>query len=377
MRINPLLEMLPEEAFQRGPDKQIKVYKKGGSTNIPQADPRIAEAQLKLANLAEEQFSMFEEDVWPKMLDQWEKQTSIAEREQEKQFEIADKQMARSDEYYQRMEDTFYPLQDQMVEQAKEFNDEGYHQQMASRAMADAEAQNEMARKNTAMQMAQYGVNPTSGAYAGTTQAMNVMGAANKAAASNRAYMAAKELGWNMGMQASGLGAGLPGASAQSTGLALQGSGQGMATGQVPMAMGGAMGNSMSQGFGGAMQGWGQVGQLGVNKYNTDVNAWSAQQAANAQNAAGWGSAIGGLGSAAIYGAMSKSDMRLKENVKHIGTLPSGVRVYEFEFKPEYADKYGHGKQVGVMAQEVMHHNPDAVQMTEDGYYSVDYSKVK
>ena len=375
MRLDPHFGMLPERAFIRGFDKQIMPQggKGGSSYNAPAPDPRIAEAQMKMADLAEEQFQQFETDIWPNLQAQWEAQTEIAEREQEKQFEIADKQSERADEYYRRMEETFYPLQDQMVDQAKEFNSEGYHQQMASRAIGDTEAQNEIARKNSMQQMAKFGVDPTSGAAVGTNQAMNVVGAANKAAAGNRAYMAAKELGWNLGMQASGLGAGLPGASAQSTGLALQGGGQGMATGQVPMAMGGQMGNSLSQGYGGAMQGWNQVGTLGVNKYNADVSAWSAQQAAEAQNAAGWGTAIGSLGSAAITAA---SDIRLKENIVPIGMLPSGVHVYEYNLKPEFAHLGPPGRQVGVMAQDLLSINPDAVSLDEDGYYRVDYSKV-
>jgi len=375
MRISPHLDMLPERAFIRGPDGMIQPQGggKGGSMNVPEPDPRIAEAQMKMADLAEKQFEQFENDVWPQMLEQWEAQTKIAEREQEKQFEIADDQKKRADEYYQRMEETFYPLQDQMVEQAKEFNSEGYHQQMASRAIGDTEAQNEIARRNSAMQMAKFGVDPTSGAAVGTNQAMNVMGAANKAAAGNRAYMAAKELGWNLGMQASGLGAGLPGASAQSAGLALGGSGQGMATGQIPMAMGGQVGNSLSQGYGGAMAGWNNVGNLGVNKYNADISAWSAQQAAEAQNAAGWGTAIGSLGGAAIS---KYSDVRVKENIVPLGVLPSGVRVYEFNYKPEHAHRGPPGRQVGVMAQDLINVNPDAVSLDEDGYYRVDYSKV-
>ena len=376
MRLDPHFGMLPERAFIRGPDGMIKPQGgKGGTTNVPAPDPRIAEAQMKMADLAEKQFEQFENDVWPQMLEQWNAQTEIAEREQAKQFEIADDQKERADDYYQRMEETFYPLQDQMVDQATEFNSEGYHQQMAARAIGDTEAQNEIARRNSAMQMAKFGVDPTSGAAVGTNQAMNVMGAANKAAAGNRAYMAAKELGWNLGMQASGLGAGLPGASAQSAGLALAGGGQGMATGQVSMGMGGQMGNSLSQGYGGAMAGWNNVGNLGVNKYNADVNAWSAQQAAEAQNAAGWGTAIGTLGSAAISRDWG-SDVRIKENIVPIGMLPSGARVYEFNYRPEHAHRGPPGRQVGVMAQDLLSINPDAVSLDEDGYYRVDYSKV-
>jgi hypothetical protein len=63
----------------------------------------------------------------------------------------------------------------------------------------------------------------------------------------------------------------------------------------------GALGTSMNQANTGAMQGWGQVGQLGVQKYNADVNAYSATQQANAANAGALGSTIGSLAGAGAY----------------------------------------------------------------------------
>lgn len=82
---------------------------------------------------------------------------------------------------------------------------------------------------------------------------------------------------------------------------------------------------------------------------------------------------------AAGIGAYSKSsDIRTKENIKKIGVLPSGLNVYEYEYKPEFKnDPYaGHGKFIGVMAQEVKEIIPDAIITRSDGYMMVDYSKV-
>ena len=78
------------------------------------------------------------------------------------------------------------------------------------------------------------------------------------------------------------------------------------------------MAGSMAQANQGAMQGWGQIGQLGVQKYNSDVNAFEAQQRANAAGSAGWGSALGTIAGAAIC---KYSDRRMKKDIKLIGKL--------------------------------------------------------
>jgi len=63
------------------------------------------------------------------------------------------------------------------------------------------------------------------------------------------------------------------------------------------------------------------------------------------------------------------SDIRLKKNIQRIGTRSDGLGVYEFEYT------WGGGRQIGLMAQEVLGIYPDAVGQS-DGYLTVDYSKV-
>jgi len=78
-------------------------------------------------------------------------------------------------------------------------------------------------------------------------------------------------------------------------------------------------------------------------------------------------------------GAIAKgfSDIRMKENIKVIGALESGLPVYSFEYKPEFKDIAGHGQFVGVMAHEVEQLIPDAVGVASNGYKYVDYAKVR
>lgn len=81
-----------------------------------------------------------------------------------------------------------------------------------------------------------------------------------------------------------------------------------------------------------------------------------------------------------IYGCgcvMDYSDIRMKENIKAVGKLPSGLNVYQFEYKPEFKEVAGHGAFVGVMAQEAEKVIPNAVATMPNGYKAVKYSLIK
>src|SRR6188768_4309639 len=67
------------------------------------------------------------------------------------------------------------------------------------------------------------------------------------------------------------------------------------------------------------------------------------------------------------------SDRRLKENVVLVGTHPLGPGLYLFEYRPEFRDVHGHGRQFGLMADEVAAVMPEAVSSDAEGYLAVDY----
>jgi hypothetical protein len=109
------------------------------------------------------------------------------------------------------------------------------------------------------------------------------------------------------------------------------------------------------------------------------------QQSLNQQNLAYQGelsqkqalmSGLFGLGSAALggwsYGGFKTSDVRAKENIKRVGQTDTGLPIYTYSYK-------GNGglMEMGVMAQEVMEHNPEAVAMTDNGLLAVDYGGVQ
>ena len=118
-------------------------------------------------------------------------------------------------------------------------------------------------------------------------------------------------------------------------------------------------------------------------QYQADMdyaNAQDAQQSGLMSGLFGIGGAalggmVGGPGGA-MMGAQigsgagkSFSDMRLKTNIKRIGTHRAGVGLYEYDYI------WGGGKQVGVMAQELELVRPDAV-FDIAGFKAVDYGRI-
>jgi hypothetical protein len=73
-------------------------------------------------------------------------------------------------------------------------------------------------------------------------------------------------------------------------------------------------------------------------------------------------------------GMTKQSDRATKESIVRIGDHPLGIGLYLFDYKPEFRGLWGHGRQFGVMADEVESVMPEAVSMHLNGYKMVDYS---
>lgn len=112
--------------------------------------------------------------------------------------------------------------------------------------------------------------------------------------------------------------------------------------------------------------------QAGINRQfqQSMLSQQLRQQNRNAQY-----QALGSLGSAAIEagGRRAASDIRLKENIKQIGVSEKGLAIYQFEYKNK---DLGEGIYEGVMAQDLLESNPEAVISDSSGILSVDYSKI-
>lgn len=73
-------------------------------------------------------------------------------------------------------------------------------------------------------------------------------------------------------------------------------------------------------------------------------------------------------------GSIKGSSILIKENIVKVGCHPLGFGLYVFDYKPEFRDQCGQGRQFGVLAEEVEKVVPDAVGLHSNGYKAVNYS---
>ncbi|WP_029874386.1 tail fiber domain-containing protein [Rhizobium leguminosarum] len=106
-----------------------------------------------------------------------------------------------------------------------------------------------------------------------------------------------------------------------------------------------------------------QAGLINEN-FNQKMGLYDRQVAQS--NAAMGG--LFGLGGS-LLGGWAKSDRRLKEDIKRVGTLDNGLPVYAFKYKD------GGPMQIGLMSDDVRTMHPDAVFEHADGFDRVDYGR--
>ena len=84
---------------------------------------------------------------------------------------------------------------------------------------------------------------------------------------------------------------------------------------------------------------------------------------------------VSAASAAAPYVAMA-SDIKLKTNIKQVGKLNNGIKVYTWNWTEEAKGIVGDQVEYGVIAQEVMEVVPEAVIEGNDGYLRVSYEAV-
>jgi hypothetical protein len=81
------------------------------------------------------------------------------------------------------------------------------------------------------------------------------------------------------------------------------------------------------------------------------------------------GMGVAGKGLGALSSLMAFSDERLKTDVAKVGKLNDGQNVYSYRYKGDPVPR------LGLMAQEVLEHEPEAVGKHSSGFLMVDYDR--
>ncbi|WP_276200285.1 tail fiber domain-containing protein [Chelatococcus sp. XZ-Ab1] len=325
--------------------------KKGGAS-APAPDPNIGAAALKQAETGQ-QWLDFSKEAFAVSQERQKELDEITKRIADQQIAQGEQQFAWAKSDRERYEQVFKPLEDEFIKEASDYATPERQAAAAAEARADvlsaAGAERDAARRE-AMSL---GISPTSGRYAGIERAGELGTALGAAGAANAARTAVRDKGLALKADVANLGRGLPTQSAQaaSLGLSAGSSAAGLYgnANQQYLASTGIMG----QGYKGAMAGYAGMGDTLNRQYATQVDAWKAQQAANAQASSGLWSGIGSLvgGVAGIFA----SDEKAKTNKEEIpeGEALDAVRASPAEawdYKPGVADE---GRHIGPYAQDV------------------------
>jgi hypothetical protein len=291
-------DFLPELAFCPRVGGGMTLEGGSGGGGAPAADPNIGLAQQKLADLATAQWDEFKTKIYPDLKEAAAKQEARSQGLYDVTSATMKKQLEYSEKDRERYETGGIPLMEALRKEAVEYNEPAYQEMMAQRAGADVATASENQRNQMAMRRQQYGIDPTSGVAAGQDNANAVMTAAAQAQAQNQTRMAAHEIGLQKMGNAYNMYAGLPAQSNTATNTGISAGATGVASAQTDVTNKLAINSAFNQSTGTAMSGWNNVGQIGVGKYNADVNAYNAQQQTEGSMWGGLGSSIGTLGAA-------------------------------------------------------------------------------
>lgn len=157
----------------------------GRSPRPPDPDPRMGEAALAQAQLAQEMASMSRDQMADQRA-QDAKNYGLAQEQYQYQKGIMDQQMGWAAEDRQRMNDVYRPLEDRVINDANNWDSADNMSRRVGQAQADV--QQAIAQQNAAQsqRMLNMGINPNSGRFAGAMRSQAFDNAALQAGIKNQ-----------------------------------------------------------------------------------------------------------------------------------------------------------------------------------------------
>lgn len=267
----------------------------------------------------------------------------------ESQMAMQDAQMRQGEEYYDYLKNTYRPLEQEIVADARAFNTEAEQERQARLAAAESGQALRATQQANERAMASMGVNPNSGRFQGQQRASDLQMAAQRANAMTGARERADAMGRAMKMDAAGLGRNLPGASTGAYSAALNAgnsaSSNAMAPGQQYMQGLTAGAGTIMNGQAAQMQGLTSI----YNGQNQSYIAGLNNQGSWIDGLAGIGMAAGSLGWTPFSSKQLKTktgDVDAKQVSKDVEKLP----IDQWQYKPGVEDG---GKHIGPYAEDM------------------------
>lgn len=266
--------------------------KGGGGGSAPAPDPMIGQAAMKNAQIGEDWLDFAREQFTAGNIRQ-EEMDDLTDQVIDQQLATQEQQAGWATEDRARYKDVFQPLEDEFIKEVDNYGSAERQAQLAGEAKADVLKASETQRQTSQRQMASMGLNPASGRFQGVQRAGDLNTALASAGAQNSARTQVRDKALALKADAVNMGKGLPSQSATAAGIGLNAGNSAVGNQTAGNANFYQNQGIMNQGFGGAVGANNSSGSLLNNLYGNQVNAWSAQQQANAASAAGTGQLIG------------------------------------------------------------------------------------
>lgn len=272
---------------------------KGGGGDPPPPDPNIGNAAVKNAQLGQDWLT-FAKQQFDVGNTRQAAMDALTTKVTDQQLSTQAQQAQQATDAINRYKTVFQPVQDQFVNTAQNYDSAQNQSDMAAQAKADVMANGNAQKQSTIRQMASMGINPNSGRFQAITQGGDTTTALAAAGAQNNTRQAVRDKALALKADAVNMGNGVQagGATAASLGLnagnAVVGN-QGAANANFYANTG-----IMDKGYGGAMQGYSNQGNILNTQYGNQLNAWGQQQQANAAMWGGLGQAGGTVAAAMI-----------------------------------------------------------------------------
>lgn len=302
--------MYPDDAFQggRGPfNRSMKLWGGGKGGSAPDPNPGYIRSAESAEKVGMEQVALGREtlDFYKRQYDEIAPLLSeITALDMDMQRE----NKRRADEYAEYERNTFRPLEQQLVSEAKNYNTEAKREELARTASADVTQAFGVARGQQNRQLAAAGLRPDSNRFAALNNNLIIQEALGKAGAQNKARTDAEGLGYARMQDAASLGRGLASNASTAYGVSIN-------AGNAAGANAQAGTNMMGQGYGAASgmysagaNAYGTAGNIYGNEFNARMQGYNAQQEASGAMWKGIGSLVGGVasgGTGSIGGAIA------------------------------------------------------------------------
>lgn len=275
------------------------------SSRAPDPDPNIGKAAIMQAETGQEWLE-FARDAFDVSTERQAEVDALTEQVTNLSIDTMQEQLDNAKADRARYEDVYRPIEDDFIERASERGTVEEQARVAADAKTDVEAAAADQREQQGRQMAALGIDPRSGRYAGIDRETSMNTALASAGAQNQARVAERDKGLALQADVANMGRGLPAQSASAAGLGLSAGSGAVGLNQGNQSLYNSSANIMNSGFSGAMQGYAGMGSTLNTQYANQIAAWEAEQSIAAQNAAGIGSALGGI--AGIF--MSNEDVK-------------------------------------------------------------------